>query len=339
MSRMITLQQMAEALGLNASTVSRALSNHPKIKAATRQLVQAKAAEMGYRPDPALRRLADRRWASRLPAKRTASLAVVQWAQPDYGLAEFKKPIEIMIRSLGYGCEQFFVSDYPDVESAARIMEARGVVGLIVLPSKDPDAWQNFLWEQFAAVQVMSGEELPTGLSMVNYDSFGTVLDAGLRVERARPASAAVCLLRQPRESATDLQDHAAALVVTEWWKRAGIACKAPQFFTVGPNSLRGMAQWLAKERVEAAIVPNPGVGVWRSDSGRRILPEEIRIIALNRQRQTAFAGYERQLNHIARRAVQYLDSLIRHDERGRPALPELISIPSLWVPGASFPE
>ncbi|NOU35699.1 MAG: LacI family DNA-binding transcriptional regulator [Kiritimatiellaceae bacterium] len=338
MKQSVSLKDIAKALGLNASTVSRSLSNHPRIPSATREQVKAQAEKMGYRPDPALRRLAERRWASH-PAKSAASVAVVQWAQPDYGLAEFKKPLGIMIRSLGYGYEQFFVTDYPDVESAARIMEARGVVGLIVLPSKDPAAWLNFPWERFAAVQVVSGEELPTGLSMVNYDSFGTMLDAGRRVERARPASAAVCLFRQLRESATDEQDHAAALLVVERWKKARIACKAPQFFFANPDALPHMAQWLAKERVEAAIIPNSAVCLWTAANGNKILPEEIRTIALNSRSGEGFACYEHQYDHIARRAVQHLDSLIRHDERGLPALPELISIPNLWVPGAGFPE
>ena len=51
MSKKATIHDIAKALGLNASTVSRALNNHPKVRAATRELVLTKAAELQYQPN------------------------------------------------------------------------------------------------------------------------------------------------------------------------------------------------------------------------------------------------------------------------------------------------
>jgi len=55
------LSDLAAELGLNASTVSRALRGDPRIKAETRSRVESTAAAMGYRPNLAARSLAEGR--------------------------------------------------------------------------------------------------------------------------------------------------------------------------------------------------------------------------------------------------------------------------------------
>jgi LacI family transcriptional regulator len=52
------LKQLAGALGLSTTTVSRALNGYAEVSEATRQRVVAKAAELGYQPNLAARRLA-----------------------------------------------------------------------------------------------------------------------------------------------------------------------------------------------------------------------------------------------------------------------------------------
>ncbi|HRE82426.1 MAG TPA: helix-turn-helix domain-containing protein, partial [Opitutaceae bacterium] len=47
------------------ATVSLALRNHPKIPEVTRQRLQRLAESLGYRPDPALARIAAHRWKTR----------------------------------------------------------------------------------------------------------------------------------------------------------------------------------------------------------------------------------------------------------------------------------
>ncbi|HEY9053600.1 MAG TPA: LacI family DNA-binding transcriptional regulator [Rectinemataceae bacterium] len=53
----ITLKEIAERLGLNVGTVSRALSGSPKVAAATRELVVNMAAELKYRPNKSAQHL------------------------------------------------------------------------------------------------------------------------------------------------------------------------------------------------------------------------------------------------------------------------------------------
>ena len=51
LSTQVTLKEIAEALGISAMTVSRALNNQPNVDETTRERVMAKAQEMGYTPN------------------------------------------------------------------------------------------------------------------------------------------------------------------------------------------------------------------------------------------------------------------------------------------------
>lgn len=53
----MSIKQLANALGLSTSTVSRALNGYTDVNEQTRERVQAMAASMGYRPDAGARRL------------------------------------------------------------------------------------------------------------------------------------------------------------------------------------------------------------------------------------------------------------------------------------------
>lgn len=339
MNNVVRLKDVAAALGINPSTVSRALNDLPSIPKATRERVKAKAAEMNYRPDPSLRRLAERRWAIH-PSGRSVSMAFVAWSKKDYPnhYLLLKNGIRKIAEDLGYGFESLYVDDYPDATSAARVLKSRGVAGIIAMASKDQTAWQNFPWNQFSSVQTLTGEEAETGLSTVRYDTFWTLLNAGKRILKSCPASAAICLIEQPHRSKSDELNHSAALQVIELWKQAGIACPPPQFFKISPDAQQAMVSWLAEEGVHNAIVPNSSIEWPLKKSGIKT-PEQIRLIALKIEEGSAIAGYRWQMDQIALRAVQQVDSMIRHDETGSPAKPETTVIPCLWVSGKSFPE
>jgi len=51
MSKKVTIHDLARMLNLTASTVSRALNDHPKISESTKVLVRKKAEEVGYKPN------------------------------------------------------------------------------------------------------------------------------------------------------------------------------------------------------------------------------------------------------------------------------------------------
>ncbi len=61
MSSDVTLKQIAEALGVSAMTVSRALNNRSNVEESTRKRILAKAEEMGYTPNHVAKSLVSRK--------------------------------------------------------------------------------------------------------------------------------------------------------------------------------------------------------------------------------------------------------------------------------------
>ena len=57
-------REIAAVCGYSTATVSRALSGHPRVKEATRLAVLRTAQKLGYRNDPRLAYLSQRRWKS-----------------------------------------------------------------------------------------------------------------------------------------------------------------------------------------------------------------------------------------------------------------------------------
>lgn len=92
--RDITIYDIAKAVNLSASTVSRALRNHPHIKKETRKKIHAVAAEMGYRQN---------KFASNLRQKKTYTIGVIVPRLDSYFMACALAGIEKITSENGYG--------------------------------------------------------------------------------------------------------------------------------------------------------------------------------------------------------------------------------------------
>lgn len=336
----VTLAEIAARLGCDKSTVSLALRGDARISAATKERVRRQAEELGYRPDPALKRLATLRWGGRA-ARPAVSIAMVARSRRDYPRirAKLERATERWVRGAGYGFERIFLDDYPNGAAAARVLRARGAGGLIVMASATEGGLRGFAWEDWPLVQVMEGVDNLKSAPVVAADDFGSLLDAGRRVEAAKPESAAICLLGQRHASRSDEQALAAAMLVTDRWTRAGVACEAPRVFTNPPggsDGLRAMAEWLAAARPRLAVVANSSVGAFLAKAGVR--PRRpLRLVALRVLGEPGWAGYERDFDAIGAAAAQRVDWMIRQGKRGPMVRPDLTLVPDVWCEGETF--
>lgn len=83
MARTVTMKDVADALGLSLSAVSKSMNDYPDIGPETKALVQAKAAEMRYKPNLLARNL----------AKQTSSFVGVVIRDIDSIYGEMYKPL------------------------------------------------------------------------------------------------------------------------------------------------------------------------------------------------------------------------------------------------------
>ena len=93
-SREVTIYDVAKALNLSPSTVSRGLKNHPHIRKETRKKIQVAAGEMGYRQN---------KFASNLRQKHTNTIGVVVPRLDSYFMATAISGIEKITSENGYG--------------------------------------------------------------------------------------------------------------------------------------------------------------------------------------------------------------------------------------------
>lgn len=93
-SREVTIYDVAKALNLSPSTISRGLKNHPHIKKETRKRIQAAANEMGYRQN---------KFASNLRQKHTNTIGVIVPRLDSYFMAAAIAGIEKVTSENGYG--------------------------------------------------------------------------------------------------------------------------------------------------------------------------------------------------------------------------------------------
>ena len=137
----VTLKQIAIELGLGVPTVSMALRGHRAIAAATRERVKAKAAELGYKPDPALRALADYRTGQRSSSRRWDRISLLHdWPSEDawrthsfYG--DWKTQLEVVAAERGVVIEEHWLGAQGErAASVFRSLRNRGITGLLLAP-------------------------------------------------------------------------------------------------------------------------------------------------------------------------------------------------------------
>jgi DNA-binding LacI/PurR family transcriptional regulator len=124
----VSIKDIAEAAGVSHSTVSRALSDSPLVKAETKARIQRLAQEMGYSPDAIARSLV---------TQKTHTVGVVVTAITDPFVAEVVQGIEDTAQENDYSVILASSAAEPERELAAvEMLRAKRVDGVIVTSSR-----------------------------------------------------------------------------------------------------------------------------------------------------------------------------------------------------------
>ncbi len=157
-SHRVTLKDVAAKAKLSIASVSLALRDHPRLPERTRKRVKRIATELGYAPDPALSALAAHR--SRVRVFRDFSVVglVSNWSTRDawVNLPSAKQFIEgatERARELGYSLQHLWAQqDGASPARFSRILQARGIRGLVLAPFENPDEPFKLDWKSFSVV-------------------------------------------------------------------------------------------------------------------------------------------------------------------------------------------
>lgn len=333
----IDLRAVAERAGVSAMTVSRALRDHPEVSAATRQRIRQLAAEMGYRPDPALAALAAYRHSLRT-VRGYGTIAFVtnfasagEWRE-DRTFAEMYGAAEKRAAELGYRLEPFWLrASNMGPRRASEILFHRGIRGLLIAPLPQSVRHIRLNWEPFAAVALGRSLLVPA-LHTVSANQAHTVTLAwrelrhrgyrriGLALtfdedKRTDHLYVAVHLREQTQHGAHALPVH----LVRQW----------------DPDSFR---RWLKRYRPDAIISPSlepcrllERVGI--------AVPDEIAFAGLNVPRDQPFSGVDQRLEVVGARAIDFLHLKLQSAEFGVPNGREAYFIDGIWHVGETVPK
>lgn len=328
----VTLQDIALACGLGKSTVSRAISGHPQVSAAARKLVESKAEEMGYRPDPSLRILSQHRWNRQPVAKLTLALITQKDDRSD-SASTYRAGLTTAADRLGYRLEEFPLANYSSAAKLGNVLFNRGIRGLIIPPIIHPIEW-DINWSRFTAVGCGIGEfRLP--IHSIDVNQFAAVRLCWKQCLARGYRRIGAVLYRQPGPDQNDSLRHAAILY--EQSLLPARAARLPIFGgQFGDNA--GFKRWFTRNRPDVVISLNPTASWDIKDMGKSI-PEDVGYCLVSHAgtANQELAGAAAQHTRIAELSVNWLDQLIRNNETGLPSVPDEILIEPEWINSPSL--
>lgn len=318
-----TLADIAAACGVAKSTVARVLSGSPRVSEATRRRVMAKAEELGYRPDPALRVLAAHRW--KRPAGDAAStLAFVTMTVKGRGnfAGTYLPAIRARAHELGYKVDAFDLGDYRSGKKLDAVLYSRGIRGVLVSPIISDEIVVDIDWSRYCAVGCGVGEyRLP--IHSVDINIFSLVRRAWGECRALGYEVIGGALFRQPGPDTNDALRHAA------WLYEQSLLHSSIRKVPILDGSMQDRARflrWVREHRPEVVIALHEGY-YWNLKDDGWAIPDEIGFCSLGGGSTPWIAHVTRLHDRIARIAVDWVDQLLRLNETGLPMVPDEILI------------
>jgi LacI family transcriptional regulator len=337
----VTLRDIAKRLKISHTSVSRALRDDPRIRASVRQLVQATAREMGYRPDPMLGALAHYRMSqSKKPI--TGELAWINcWPEPKR-LRTFKefdlywKGAFEESERVGYRLEELCCPADLSPERLEKILLARNIRGLLLTPgwsAATPD-WGRFNWDEFCVVRFGYSLQSP-GAHLVTSDQ---LMDGVLAVESMWNRGYRRIGMVMWTAQGTRLVRFAAGYLYAHLRMDAKLRLPPLALEEVESREVqRRFVAWLKATKPDAILTDVPAVANILATAGYQV-PKDIGLAALSVLDGPADSGIDQNSKEIGRAAVQTLISLIHHNERGIPQVLREVLVAGCWVDGNSLP-
>jgi len=328
---------IAVALGLNQSSVSLALRGDPSIPEATRKRVLETAERLGYRPNALVSSLMTHIRSGR-PLRERGTIALI-FSYPEFP-PDYMNPSETFRRQyegvvpranqLGFHTENFFLRA-PGMNSRRinRILRARGIKGLILMPPGRGAKVDNFNWDHFACATI--------AYSWVSPETHRVATQHRHQVDMAYQ----VLLERGHRRIGFCLPAEAVEGVNGAWtdrfllWQRR-LAYKKPIPLFVGKPGVTPLAEfkrWFSAAKPDALITLVGHEHEWLEKMGLRA-PDDLSLVCLNRPPGSRFSGMEENHEVIGAATVELVINQLIHNEFGLPAHPRLILIKGTWVEG-----
>lgn len=340
----VTLKDIAARVGVTKTTVSLALRDSPGVSQTMRETIRRVAREMGYVADPILQRLAAYRRAGAAGQFQSVIAWINHWDQPRQlrGFHEFEqywRGARLAAKRLGYQLEEFiWPTDLP-ASTVEQMLQARGVLGLLLPPHKPDVNWGNFDWDKFSLLRFgMSVRQVDANLVTADHQramimAMKKIHDYGYR---------RVGLIYNAEHDRAMGGNHYGGFM----WAQMLLGCEAPipplDSETKTPQlaaaTRRSLEAWMKQYRPDAILTATPEAPALLQELGYRI-PRDVAVASTSPYDILVDAGIDQCPNIIGQVAAEMLIKQISLNERGEPDDPCRILVESRWKDGKSLPS
>lgn len=328
------MEEVARAAGVSRSTVSRALSNHPRLPAERCEAIQKLAAAMGYRRNAMVSALMADLKSHRQPrtintlAYVTAHPTREGWRRPNPSFVEYYEGARDRAAEQGYLLETFWIQDPAlEVERFNKMLHTRHIRGVLIAPLPEPNGTVPLCWENHASIAIGHTLLEPAVSRVVpNFYQGNLVTLEQLHARGARRIGFATDAKTHER---VQLSWLAAYLVFQQ---RLPASRRLPPFICPDAEGT-GMAEWMRTHRPDAVVGTQNQILGWIKATGMAVnLPGGLIFASLNTGRSPEDPpGINQQSRLVGATGVDLVIGQIHRNEQGIPGQPMLTLVPGVW--------
>lgn len=236
--------------------------------------------------------------------------------------------------SLGYKVDAFVLSGDPKAHwQMNRILETRGIRGLIILPRLEHTYPRLHLnWDKFAAVEIGRTLWNPRELHRVERSVYPEVLDTVHLLKRA--GYKRIGLAVEPMAERQRQKVYTAAFQIAQ--DHIPQKRRVPSFTQFGPWEQDKFSRWFEKFRPDVLMIhSNSIVPDWLHSMGMKI-PEDISIFGFN-VAGSNLSGMTTNTALFGANAVELLSILLERDRLGISETPYNWLVKSRWQKGETL--
>jgi LacI family transcriptional regulator len=328
----ISQRHVAAHLGLDHSTVSRALRRDPRIPLETRKRIEKACEELGYRPNSLISELASVRWQAGAVAQGTVIAHIDSSRQKEPGSERTILLIRRQAATLGYQVESFRRADFDSSAGLQKVLRNRGITDVILGPVFEKSLTIELDWDKFICIQLLPGL-FPLPLHSVVLDHFNSVLLAWRKVVEYGYKRIGIILLDHPFPLIDDIVRLSAVHACQRHLFRHLPSLRPFHWSLIGPA--RGFGQWIKATRPDAIIPFNS----YYLDIFRQEFGHDIPAAFLYGNRESEVSGIRESTEIAAIEAVNLLHFCHRTYQWGFPKQRIDHVIEPTWIDGTTLPR
>lgn len=336
----VTLRDIAKEAGVGLATVSRALRDDPATSSKTRDRVKEVAAKLGYRPDPGMSHLIERRWRGKRQ-EGGMNIGYLYNSSSEVGEMSFNQyqKFSVVAESLGYALLAEDINQFASCAKLTQRLWVQGVEGLLVslLPTTPYEI--DRIFNKLPAVSINISHYRPPCPAII-HDEFTAITELWQRLLGAGYKRIGVLLPDYTDSVSNDLRLGA---ILTRRSIQKPVKNRIPILYY--PKSMEGLKNdfqnWLTQHKPDVIVGCEDSLCTQLESYGYEI-PHDFSFTTINLWQPLAIgkvAGYYRDNDALCAQGLKLLNIMIRSGRVGAQNTSLMEMMAGAWKNGASLPR